>query len=507
VADPSLIDVPDEGGLDAVSVPRLLAQAWRDERCGILEIRHGQTEHRLLVRDGAPLNLDSNAAEDGFARFLEDTSQISASDRTNAERVARERECPEASAVLALKLLDAKSLYTAMRAHSRGRIAETFAWSAGQYRWTDAAKDESANPTGAAKPHDLLALFQTELPKRWGTERLFAELMSIQDVHGDITPRFRKVAQKLAAQAETAARVLSRLDGTLPLGRVLGECAGDPVAAATLWTLLRTGMLRITDGTARHSAPTEFEFSVEVADTPSTTTASAANAANNRGTAAAQPATPSEESPKATALREEIQALLSQLVALDHYSALGLEEDAGPAQIKKAYFKAAKKYHPDALARLGLDDLRDDAAQVFARIAEAFETLSDTDKKAAYDAGGSDEPEIDTARLAQAETSFRKGEILVKMGNFEGALEYLAPAVELWPEEPAYQAGLGWALYKQPKSDIASASEHLEIALRQAPDDAVILFRLGMVKRAAGETDLASELIARARSIEPTIDE
>lgn len=505
MSDPSLIDVPEEGGLDAVSVPRLLAQAWRDERSGLLEIRHGQSEHRLLVREGAPVQLDSPGVEDGFARFLEDTSQISATDRASAERMAQQRECPEASAVLALKLLDAKSLYAAMRAHGRTRIAETFAWSAGQYRWAAVPPSEDTNAAALTKPHDLLSIFQSELPKRWGADRLFAELMSIQDVHGDIAPRFRKVAEKLAAKSDTAARVLGRLDGTLPLGRVLGECAGDPLAAATLWSLLRTGMLRITDGTARYEAPSAFEFDVEVAGTPS----SVSPAATATTRAAAPPdASPSgEESPKATALREEIQGRLGQLHELDHYSALGLEEDAGPAQIKKAYFKAAKKYHPDALARLGLDDLRDDAAQVFARIAEAFETLSNTDKKAAYDAGGSDEPEIDTARLAQAETSFRKGEILVKMGNFEGALEYLAPAVELWPDEPAYQAGLGWALYKQPQSDVSGAAEHLEIALSQSPDDAVIHFRLGLVKRAAGETDLADELIARARSIEPSIDE
>ena len=223
--DPNLIDVPDEGGLDAVSVPRLLAQAWRDERNGILEIRHGQSEHRLLVRQGAPIELDSPASEDGFARFLEDTSQITGPDRARAAQMASERECPEASAVLALKLLDAKSLYTAMRAHARTRLAETFDWSAGQYRWSPLPAEDEASRT--AKPHDLLSLFQDELPRRWGTERLFAELMSIQDVHGDIAPRYRKVAEKLSARGEHASRVLSRLDGTLPLGRVLGECAGD----------------------------------------------------------------------------------------------------------------------------------------------------------------------------------------------------------------------------------------------------------------------------------------
>jgi tetratricopeptide (TPR) repeat protein len=156
---------------------------------------------------------------------------------------------------------------------------------------------------------------------------------------------------------------------------------------------------------------------------------------------------------------------------------------------------------------MGLADLKTEAASVFARIAEAFEVLSDPDKRASYDAGGSEAAEIDTARLAQAEKSFRKGEILVKMGNFAGALEYLEPAVELWPEEPAYQAGLGWALYKQPRSDIARALEHLEIALSQAPDDASVHYRLGVVLRAQGDGDRARGLLERAQSLDPSLAE
>ena len=41
---------------------------------------------------------------------------------------------------------------------------------------------------------------------------------------------------------------------------------------------------------------------------------------------------------------EEIQTLLGQLSQLDHYSALGLDSGTSAADIKKAYFKAAKKY-------------------------------------------------------------------------------------------------------------------------------------------------------------------
>ncbi len=493
------IDAPDEGGLDAVSVPQILAQAWRDERTGVLRLAHGQRERHLLVRKGAPISISSPRGDDEFAAFLANTGRIGGAQRVEVERLAAERGCAQASAVLALELLDPKALYAAMRADTRARIADTFSWGAGRYHWTSAPPEE--NDPKTARAFDLLALLQDELPRRWDTDRLFGALLRIEHLHGDITPRHRKVAQKLARAGDMAARAIAALDGSRPLGRVLGDCAGDPLAAATLWTVTFSGVLRLV-AAPNGAAETSFDFEVEV--TTEATPARARATASTRSDGAAASA---DASPQAEALREEIEALLPRLGELDHYTALGLEADANAAQIKKAYFKAAKKYHPDALARLGLGGLKEAAAKVFGRIAEAFEVLSDPDKKKAYDAGGSDEPEIDTARLAQAETSYRKGEILAKMGNFDGALEYFEPAVELWPEEPAYQMGLGWALYKQPRPDHVRAVHHLEIAVGQAPENAVAHYRLGLVLRAAGETNRANELIARARAIDPDVSE
>ena len=48
---------------------------------------------------------------------------------------------------------------------------------------------------------------------------------------------------------------------------------------------------------------------------------------------------------------------------------------------------------------------------------------------------------------------------------------------------------------------------HLEIALGQAPDDAVVHYRMGLVLRAVGETNRANDLIARARAIDPDVSE
>jgi molecular chaperone DnaJ len=60
----------------------------------------------------------------------------------------------------------------------------------------------------------------------------------------------------------------------------------------------------------------------------------------------------------------------------DYYTLLNVEPDAGPSAIRKAYRKAAKKYHPDVSTRNG---------ETFKQVQEAYETLSDPEKKTTYD--------------------------------------------------------------------------------------------------------------------------
>ena len=66
----------------------------------------------------------------------------------------------------------------------------------------------------------------------------------------------------------------------------------------------------------------------------------------------------------------------------DYYEVLGLSKGASDDDIKKAYRKLAKKYHPD----LHPDDKNAEAK--FKEISEAYDVLSDKDKRTKYDQFG-----------------------------------------------------------------------------------------------------------------------
>src|SRR5258708_27501661 len=88
---------------------------------------------------------------------------------------------------------------------------------------------------------------------------------------------------------------------------------------------------------------------------------------------------------------------------MDLYSLLGLAPGASRADIKRAYRRLARRYHP------GINPGDRAAESLYVRIAEAYETLVDPDRRRAYDSVGAAAPEGATATFEFTGFDFSTG--------------------------------------------------------------------------------------------------
>ena len=85
---------------------------------------------------------------------------------------------------------------------------------------------------------------------------------------------------------------------------------------------------------------------------------------------------------------------------MDHYKVLQINKNASPDEIKKAYRKLSRKYHPDNAGEQG--------RKMFDRVQEAYAVLGDEERKAAYDQKLSGEEQTGQSQKIKKETNQKK---------------------------------------------------------------------------------------------------
>jgi len=169
----------------------------------------------------------------------------------------------------------------------------------------------------------------------------------------------------------------------------------------------------------------------------------------------------------------EIEALAGALDQLDYFGVLKIPQSAGPAEIKAAYYRESRAFHPDRFAAYPDPALRELVGKVYRRVNEAYTVLRDDQKRARYIADVTGPDRAHKLRFTEAEEAQVKEEqkrkIEEQLGLTPNGRKFFAAALveakaQRW--DGAVRA-LRSALMYEPanarfKEALAAAEKHLE---------------------------------------------
>ncbi len=183
--------------------------------------------------------------------------------------------------------------------------------------------------------------------------------------------------------------------------------------------------------------------------------------------------------PKVVALRKQIQEKASVIARQNYYEMLEIPLDAPTEEIRKAFFKLAKIYHPDRAGTTGTADLRETLNYLFSNLSEAHATLLNPETREEYGEAISAgikrtslipaaHAEKEVREALDAETLYQKGLVLLRRNQYDKALEFVDKARELNPNEGEYLAT--WAKIQSALRDHSAPVEDLILHLRRAEE-------------------------------------
>ncbi|MEZ4705069.1 MAG: DnaJ domain-containing protein [Bdellovibrionota bacterium] len=203
---------------------------------------------------------------------------------------------------------------------------------------------------------------------------------------------------------------------------------------------------------------------------------------------------------------------MDDLANKNHFEILGIGVDANSVKIQENYFSMAKEYHPDRLKGLAQKQ-REEAEKIFSRITEAYNTLSNRNRREEYKSklkvqSEGISPNGDVNAVLKSETFFQEGISHLKKDNYDQAMVSFEKAIQLYDKEPEYSVQLGWATFRQGVKDKDEKSIHkgYELVRKHGKEGAITkisFYYMGMIEKFLGNLDKAKILFSKAADADP----
>ncbi|MBI3611157.1 MAG: DnaJ domain-containing protein [Nitrospirae bacterium] len=491
-------ELPLSGKFRDERLPNILTHLQRQKKTGVLVIWRNDQHKSIFIKDGDIIFAASKYQDDWLGEVLLKLGKITFQEYEAASEVIQTTRKRFGTVLVEQGALTAKDLFWAVTHQVKEIILSLFTWLDGEYRFEEGPlpaqevitlKMSTANLIldGVRRINDFTRL-RNELPPMNTILRMTTDPMILfQDIR----------------LTENERKALTQIDGRKTLSEIFAV-SGLPAfeTLKLLYFFLSIGLVeaavaeRRPEPSFQEAAATE-ELVKEVKREQ--------QEAIREAVAGDHEAIFQKDEASVQTTKQKIREAYEALQHQDYYEVLGLRTEATRDEIKRAYFRLAKEYHPDRHFQSGLEDLTPNLEALFRRITEAYDTLLMERKRKEYDTeramrkskGRREEPSAPSP-AAQAQ----RGQQALQKGDLKTAAYHFEVAVKAEPDKGEYHALLAKALTQVPGRQ-RDAETHYKRAIELEPAAVSYYIGLGLLYIKGGMTQRAQRQFEEALIWDP----
>jgi len=471
-----------------LAIPWLFQDIKNDKKTGTVVLEKDGATKKIYFNNGDIIFAFSSLNEDRLAEFLVRTGKITAEQRDTLAEAVRTSGKQEGTVLIERGIVRPADLVDSVNLQVKQIILDLFSWRNGAYQFNE----------GPLPQAEIIPLSMT-------TATIIMEGVTALDwqVIRKVLPPPETILRpaavpsrlfRIADLTPEQKNIYAMINGSRTIEELCSlSVVGDFNTYKAMYALLAIRM--VEPGTAEDARMSSRD--------------TARDASGDNGA-------PEPDAGSAGILsREAIQEAHAALAKQDHYQILGVEKTISPAELKKVYFKLAKRYHPDGYTGPDMADMKHVLETLFTKVNHAYETLSNDFKRNEYDRiqvqGTQKAPEVVKARSeklekrATAAKQFELGMNAFKAGNFWGAEEAFKWACQFDPENSKYFHFRGISLSRIPRRS-HEAEEDLRKAIELDPEISSYHLELGSLYLKGGLKSRALPHFEQALELDPGSD-
>jgi tetratricopeptide (TPR) repeat protein len=461
-------------------LPELLREIYVGRLTGMLRFARGEAHCSIRFVKGHLVYGFASEKKLHMGEVMVAEGLLSRENLDRATQVVTTEKKRLGEALESLGLVDSELLEEFLAIHLREILLHLFSWRDGMYAFEEQDPESKLEFDFPIKMTTGEAIIDAVRRVKDRQSILFA----LGDLEGVLLQSTEPLLRFQRVSLTTVdGFVLSRVDGTLSAAEIIRITPlEDEAVESSLFALLATGILEHAPEEAKVERPSSAQF-----------------------------------------LRQEILDFHRKLSDSNHFEVLGLRPTAREKDVKAAFLRLAKRYHPDVHHDPALSDLQDKLETIFISVTEAHRVLSDPNSREAHrvqvegpspavrgapsaPARPAPVPTPDPAsQAAHAEGLFHAGEERFQEAKYWEAMALLGEAVRVAEGRLLLRARLllAKAFLKHPEKEREAEKELLAV-LEADPEHGEAHFHLGTIYKRRGWTARASSMFRKVLELDPS---